>query len=353
MNDKLAQLLISLETNIKNALKKMDLAAEKILIIVDKKNHLLGTLSDGDIRRFILKTGNISGHVKDCYNKNPIYLQEGYNRDEVKKLMIQKKIEVIPIVDNNNQVIGTLIWSNLFNGSQKPITPINCPVVIMAGGKGKRLDPFTRILPKPLIPIGEKPILELIMDNFNQFGVNNFYLTINYKGEMIKSYFDNIDLKYNLIYLREKEYLGTASSLKLLPANFPSTFILSNCDIFVHADFSDLLAFHKKNNNALTIVGAIQQHVIPYGVIEFSYNGFVKKINEKPEYDFTVNTGVYVLEKSILDHIPENELFHITHLMDKLLKKGHKIGVYPVSEKSYVDIGQWEEYQKNVKNFLI
>lgn len=352
MKDKLTKFFISAESSIKEAMKQMDLAAEKILIIVDSESHLLGTLTDGDIRRFILKNGGIKGHIKECYNKNPIVFSDAEDRTDVKRIMIQKKIEAIPVVDRDNRVIDLLIWSHLFNGNQLPVAQIDCPVVIMAGGKGERLDPFTRILPKPLIPIGEKPILELIMDNFNQFGVKDFYLTVNYKGEMIKSYFDHVKLKYNLIYIREKEFLGTAGSLKLLPKNFPSTFILSNCDILVHADYADLLKFHKENKNDLTMIGSIQRHIIPYGVIEFSNYGTVEKITEKPEYDFTINAGIYVIEKEILTHIPENTMFHATHLINKLIENGNKIGVYPVSEKSYVDIGQWEEYQKNVKTFL-
>ena len=330
----------------------MDFAAEKILIVTDSDRHLIGTVSYGDIRRFILKSGGLKGNAGECCNKKPLFIADMGSLADAKKLMIKEKIEVVPVVDKYNRVINLLIWSHLFNGSLKTGPQIDCPAVIMAGGKGERLDPFTRILPKPLIPIGDKPTLELIMDNFNQFGVKDFYITVNYKGEMIKSYFDNINLNYNLNYIWEKEYLGTAGSLKLLPANFPSTFFLSNCDIFVYADYVDLLKFHKENKNDLTMIGAIQHHVIPYGVIEFSYNGFFEKLDEKPEYDFTVNTGVYVLEKGVLEHIPENTLFHITHLMDRLQESKKKIGIYPVSEKSYVDIGQWEEYKKNVKGLL-
>ena len=308
MNDKLNKLFIFPQATIKEAMKQMDLAAEKILIVIDHGKHLLGMLSDGDIRRFILKTGNIKGQIEGCYNKNPTILLDGENQDNIKNIMIEKKIEAIPVVDKNNRVIDILIWSYLFKSSQKPLPQIDCPVVIMAGGKGKRLDPFTKILPKPLIPVGDKPILELIMDQFNQYGVKNFYLTVNFKGEMIKSYFDNIDLKYNLNYIWEKEFLGTAGSLKLLPKNFPSTFILTNCDIIVYADYADLIKFHKKNGNDLTMVGSFHHFVIPYGVVKFSTNGLVEKIDEKPEYDFTINTGIYVIERSALDYIPENTI---------------------------------------------
>ena len=348
MNDNLAKLFTAPTVNIKDAMKQMATTGEKILIVIDQNQHLLGTLTDGDIRRFILKNGGIKGQIDQCYRKTPIFLRAGDKKDKAKRLMIENKIGAIPVVDKDNQVIDILIWNNIFNGGETHVEKIDVPVVIMAGGKGKRLVPFTKILPKPLIPFGEKPILEVIMDKFSLYGVRDFYVTVNYKGAMIKSYFENVDLKYNLIFIWEKEYLGTAGSLRLLPEDFSSTFIISNCDIILDVDYSDLLNFHKKNKNDLTTIVSFWHQVIPYGVIEFSNNGIVKKITEKPEYDFTINTGVYVIGKEILTYIPKNKFFHITHLMEDLLKDGKKIGIYPVSERSYVDIGQWEDYRENV-----
>jgi NDP-sugar pyrophosphorylase family protein len=266
--------------------------------------------------------------------------------------MIENKIEAIPIVDTEHRVSDIFIWSNLFDGSKRHVEKIDVPVVIMAGGKGERLDPFTKIFPKALIPVGEKPIVEVIMDRFSQCGVKEFYLSVNYKGAMIKSYFENTKLPYDVAFIWEKEFLGTAGSLSLLGEGFPSTFFVSNCDILVDADYTDILRFHKKNENDLTMIGSFRHHVIPYGVIEFSTNGAVKEISEKPEYDFSVNTGVYVMEKTILAYIPKDKLFHVTQLIQELLKGDKRVGVYPVSEKSYIDIGQWEKYRENVRRFL-
>lgn len=352
MHDKLDKLFISLEASIKEAMKQMDLTGEKILIVVDRENKLLGTMTDGDIRRFILKSGSTTGQVALCFNKTSISQQEGDGEDHARNLMIENKLEAIPVTDKDKCVRDLFVWSDLFKDTKRHVEKIDVPVVIMAGGKGERLDPFTKILPKSLIPVGEKPILEVIMDTFNQHGIKNFYLTVNYKGEMIKSYFENVELMYNLNFIWEKDFLGTAGGLRFLPEDFPKTFIVSNCDILVDADYSDLLKFHKENKNDLTMIGAFKHHIIPYGVIEFSTNGTVEKITEKPEYDFNINTGVYVMEKKTLNYIPKDKFFHTTHLMENLLKDGKKIGVYPVSEKSYIDIGQWEEYRENVRRFL-
>ncbi len=342
-------LLIKKNITIKDALKRIDKTARKILIVVEDNRVLIGTLTDGDIRRHILKGGGLNDKISDVYNNNPIYLVYPWNIKEVKKIMVINKIEAIPIVNESNELIDILFWSNIFQKNYRVLTKkqINLPVVIMAGGKGTRLDPFTRILPKPLIPIGDKPIIEIIMDKFLEYGITNFYLSINYKGEMVKSYFDYSENKnYKINYLYEKKFLGTAGSLRLLPENISKTFILSNCDILVHADYWDLVRFHKKNKNSLTVIGSIQHYIIPYGIIKFNNGGVVNQIIEKPEYDFIVNTGIYVIEKDIISYIPKNIPYDITDLIDLLLKNGKKVGVYPVSEKSYVDIGQWEEYKK-------
>ncbi len=349
-------IFISVNQTIKQALKKMDVTGEKVLIVVDEKKILLGTLSDGDVRRNILNGRPLDENIEEVYNEHPVFVNQPWDLEEIKKLMIVKKIEAIPVINSLKEVIDILFWSDIFKEKKKGVIKkkIDLPVIIMAGGKGKRLDPFTRILPKPLIPIGDKPLIEIIMDNFANFGVYEFYLSLNYKGEMVKSYFDYSEHNcYKLHYIFEKKYLGTGGSLSLLPKNIPQTFILSNCDIIVHADYFDLVNYHKENNNSLTILGSIQHYIIPYGIIEFKNGGAVKQIVEKPEYDLTINTGVYVVEKDVLGYIPKNKLFHITDLINLLIENREKVGIYPVSEKSFIDIGQWEEYKKAINKLQI
>jgi NDP-sugar pyrophosphorylase family protein len=204
----------------------------------------------------------------------------------------------------------------------------------MAGGKGTRMAPFTNVLPKPLIPIGDKTILEHIMEEFSKNGISYFYFTLNYRGQMIRSYFDGSEHTYNIKYIWEKEFLGTAGSLKLLGQDSPEQFFVSNCDIIVKADYYDIWSFHNQSGSWLTIISAVQHNTIPYGVIHFEEGGKVKRIEEKPEYSYTINTGVYLLDRRCLEYIPENEVFHM-----------NPVYTYPINEGEYIDIGQWEEYR--------
>lgn len=349
----ISTLSISPSTTVKDALRKLDDGALRILFVVDEYKKLLGTLTDGDVRRHILRDGDIRKPVEACYNKKPTTVADGDDDVTKRSLMLERKVEVIPSVDEQGRLTGYVRWSELFSGKPAIEDSIDLPVVIMAGGKGTRLDPFTKILPKPLIPVGDKPIVEAIMDRFHEYGARDFYLTINYKGAMIKSYFESTETSYNVNYVCEDEFMGTAGSLRFLPEEFPRTFILSNCDVVVEADYADLVNFHKKKGYSLSIVGSIQHYRIPYGILEYEEGGALREITEKPEYDFIINTGLYVLESETLKYIPEGKVFDMTDLITLLMKKGKKVGVYPVSEKSYIDIGQWEEYKNNLDRFII
>ena len=222
----------------------------------------------------------------------------------------------------------------------------------MAGGKGTRLDPFTRVLPKPLIPIGERTIIEIIMDNFSQFGIREYYISINHKGKMIKAYFEDNTPDVTISYLEENAPLGTAGALKLLGDTVQGDFFVSNCDIIVRADYRSIYDFHKENNFALTLIASMQHHVIPYGVCEIEEGGALREIREKPEYDFLVNTGFYLLSADILKHIPADTRFDMPDLIKILQSNQLSVGVYPVSEKSWIDIGQWSQYKQAIEKLI-
>jgi dTDP-glucose pyrophosphorylase len=347
------KIIIHENFTIKDTLKKLDEAGEKTLLVVDENDRLLGTITDGDIRRHILKGISIENTIQNLYNKTPISLsQKEYNQELSRRMLIDNKIELLPIIDDNNKVVDYIIWSETFSHDIRKIKkklPIELPVVIMAGGKGTRMTPFTSILPKPLIPIGEKTILECIITGFQDFGINDFYLTLNYKGEMIKAYFNSIEKDYNIKFFSEKDYLGTAGSLNLVKNHVKDTFIVSNCDIIVKANYEDVLNFHMENNSELTILSSIQHYRIPYGVITFKEGGEVTHVIEKPEYTFTINTGVYILNKSCLKYIPHNTFFHITDLIHALLENNKEVLTYPVNENDYIDVGQWKEYKEAVE----
>ncbi len=345
-------LLISPYDNIKKALKAIDKGAQKIVFVVDDKNELIGSVTDGDVRRWILDSGNLEDNVSKIMNKTPKYLIKDFSEEEAKKTFQEFSIDVLPVINKQRKVIDIITRINLLEEKEKHYNQINLPVVIMAGGKGTRMDPFTRILPKPLIPIGNRAMVEVIMDEYAKFGMKKFYLSIYHMGKMIRAYFEDHESDYSFEYITEDKPLGTAGALKYLEGKTNSPFFVSNCDIIIKDDYSKIYDFHKKGNYALTMVASMQHHTIPYGVCEIENGGELKSIIEKPQYDFLVNTGMYLLNPEVLKFIPENEFFHITHLMEKLKLNGMKIGVYPVSEQSYIDVGQWEEYKRSIGKLI-
>lgn len=346
---KMDQYLIKKNVTIRDALKKIDKGGKKILFVVDDNYKLCAALSDGNIRRFILKTGGIEGLVEDICNYNPIFLEKGCGINTVKNTMLKRLVSAIPIVDKDQKVIDILFWEDVFAEEENNrYSQINLPVVIMAGGKGTRLDPFTRILPKALIPIGDKTMIEIIMYEYAKFGMTKFYISVNHKAKMIKAYFEDHSSNYLFYYIDEQKPLGTAGALKFLEGKIETSFFVSNCDILIKDDYSKIYDYHIENEFVLTLIVSMQNHVIPYGICEIENGGKLKKIIEKPQYDFLINTGMYILNSELLKFIPENTYFNMTDLIEKLQNAGFNIGVYPVSNKSYIDIGQWELYRQSI-----
>ena len=344
-------LSINPSATIKEAMKALDKTAEKVLLVVDGEKKLLGSLTDGDIRRHILKEQNLTGTIESAYYRNTIFvLQKDYDEEKIKELLRQNKIDLIPILDRNHKIVDFVTWQKAFGNNRKEDAQnLDVPVVVMAGGRGTRLEPFTRVLPKPLIPVGDKPVIDHIIDRFRAFGVSEFYLTIHHMSKILRAYFEEKAPEYSIGFAEEIEPLGTAGSLKLLAEKLNRPFFVSNCDIIIEADYSDLYLFHKKNNHDITLVASTKQINIPYGICELNSAGSLEKIQEKPEYNYLVNTGMYVLNPEVIDLIPADKFFHITHLMDKVLGNKGTIGVYPVSEQAWIDVGQWAEYRKALK----
>lgn len=351
--ERLKKVLIRPNCTIKQALKQMDAMGEKTLIVVDDQNEIIGTTTDGDIRRWILKGESLNENLTKVVNCHPLILKEGYAQEDAKKMMIKRQFECLPVVDETRKVIAAIWWIDLFETKPKNFKSFNLPVVIMAGGEGVRLHPFTKVLPKPLMPIGDKPIIEIIIDRFSNYGCRDFYLSVNYKSNIIKAYFSDFEHIYNITYIQENKPLGTAGSLHLLRNRINKTFFVSNCDILIEADYADMLKFHRQRRNKITLISSMKNFTIPYGVCEIENGGVLKNIREKPEYDFLVNTGMYILDTAVLDDIPNNQVYNITDLISDYIEKKEKIGVYPVSEKSWVDMGQFETLQETLKKFEI
>ena len=344
MSERYKQVLVRPNRSLKEAIKQMDKAALQVLIVADNEDKLLGIVTDGDVRRAIINAIDFKEPISSIMNKNPITMLYSGDKNEALKLMKKYVVRCIPVIDEENKVVGLVLWKDFLNDGKVSYPPKGVPVVIMAGGKGVRLDPFTKILPKPLIPIGEKPIIELIMDNFKKYGFNKFLISLNYRAEMIKMYFSENPTDYRIEYVQEKEFLGTAGSLSLIKSKLRDTFILSNCDIIIDTNFDRLLNYHKENKNKVTILAVIRHIKIPYGVLKMQ-NADLDEFIEKPEYHFIVNSGVYALEPDIIDLIPKNQPMDMPDLLLLAKKKGFKIQVYPMS-CSWFDVGEWEEYKK-------
>ncbi len=336
---------------IKEAMEALDKTAEKVLLVVDDDQRLIGALTDGDIRRHILKERDLIGTIQNAYNKKPIFVfQEDFKLERIKQLLTKNKINLIPILDLEHKVVDYITWEKAFGNSRRSEDQkLDVPVVIMAGGRGTRLEPFTKVLPKPLIPVGDKPIIDHIIDRFRDYGISEFYLTIHHMSKIIQAYFEEKEPDYSIGFAKENEPRGTAGSLKLLADKLNKPFFVSNCDIIIETDYADLYRFHMRNNYDITLVASAKQFNIPYGISVLNGGGSLEQIKEKPEYNFLANAGMYVLNPAVLKLIPDNRLFHITHLIDKIKENGGQIGVYPVSENAWIDVGQWAEYRKTLK----
>ncbi len=342
-------LFIPKDTPILSVLKLMDEQRTKLLIVGSPSNFE-GLISIGDIQRAIINNIDLNSKIMSIMRTNLIVAHYTENNDEIKKKMLQIRAEYMPIIGANNEVVRIVLWKDLWEETKLPPSEkINLPVVIMAGGKGARLKPITNVLPKPLIPIGEKPIMEHIIERFTDVGCNTFYISVNYKAELIEYYFNSILHDYIILFFREKKPLGTAGSLHLLNGKIKTTFFVSNCDIVIDQDYSQIYKYHKDNKNELTLVAALKHYNIPYGILQTEDNGLLMNMEEKPELTLKINAGLYVLEPHLIDEIPQNEFFHITDLIQKIKARKGRVGVFPVSEKSWRDIGEWDEYLKNME----
>ncbi len=346
---------IHLQATIMQAMEALDKTAEKLLLVVNESKTLIGTLSDGDIRRSILRGCDLTDSIQEACNRNPIFVyKDEFDQTKIKNILRKNKIDLVPVLDREHQIIDFVTWERLFGESkdiEKPI--LDVPLVIMAGGKGTRLEPFTKVLPKPLIPVGDKTVIDHIIDKFRNCGVNEFYLTLNHMAKILRAYFEEKEPEYKIGFIEENEFRGTAGSLKLLKDTLKTQFFVSNCDIIIKTNYSDIHQFHINGGYDITMVAATKQFNLPYGICELNSDGSLKNIKEKPGYNFLVNTGLYVLNPEILHLIPDHGIFHMLHLMDKVKENSGTIGVYPISENSWTDVGQWAEYKEALKDLSL
>ena len=351
MKNRIQDISIDRNTSILSALKVMDKKHIKLLIVLDN-GLFFSLLSIGDIQRAIISGVAMDAFVSQILRGKVNVAKVSDTKEDILAYMRQHRTEFMPIIDDHNNIVDVIFWDELFHTTVGRRTEdFNLPVIIMAGGQGTRLRPLTNVLPKPLIPIGEQTMLEDIMDRFVECGCHDFYVSVNYKADIIKRYMDNLGKpQYHITYFQEDKPLGTAGSLHLLKDQIKDTFFVSNCDIIIDEDYGEILKYHRENRNEITVVAAIKNLSIPYGTLETKEEGLLSDINEKPEYTFKINTGMYILEPCLINEIPEDEFYHITFLIEKLMKEGRRVGVYPINEGSWIDVGNWDEYLKFVKS---
>lgn len=330
---------INSEFSVRDAMKKLDNIKPKILFIVQDKK-IVAALTDGDIRRFLLSEGGMDDRAERAANHHPLV---AHDRKEAVSLYHDKNYVAIPVVNKKGEI------TDIYVGRDIPRTErgsLRIPVVINAGGRGTRLDPFTRIIPKPLIPVGEVPIIEHIMQEFQQYGCDDFHIIVNYKKEFLKAYFIDNESHYDIRWYDEEKPLGTGGGLSLLKGKMKETFFFTNCDILLKSDYSSMLRFHQENKNSVTMVCAYKNLIVPYGVITMGQDGIIKEMQEKPELSFLTNTGMYIVEPDVLQDIEDGVSVGFPDIIEIQRKKGRKVAVYPVSENDWMDMGQMTELEK-------
>jgi len=348
--DRIKKRIITSDKTIIQTMKIMDDAYTKLLLVFDG-DDFLGIITNGDLQRAIIANIPFDTPIgKIVSREGKQFAHKGDDRERIKEWMLSKRAELMPVLDENGNIVDVIFWDEIL--SETPIEDnrpkIDLPVVIMAGGKGTRLKPITNVIPKPLIPVGDKTILEEIMDQFEGIGCKKFYMSVNYKSDMMRFYLDQLEHHYDIDFFEETKPLGTIGSVSILKGKINTPFFVSNCDIIIDQDYRDVYEYHQNNNNDLTIVTAVKSFRIPYGVIETGEDGLMTGLQEKPEQTYMINTGVYILNPELIDEIPEGEFFHITHLMEKIKARGGRVGCFPVSEHAWRDMGEWPEYLKMI-----
>lgn len=332
--------LTSPDAAIRTAIEKLDATGLQVVLVVDENNRLLGTLTDGDMRRAFLKDISMEVSIKEVMNPHPLVLSENATRSDVLELMQFHKIHQVPIVNENHQVVRLDTLDNLLEAKRYPNT-----VILMAGGLGSRLQPLTEVCPKPLLKVGGKPILETILKRFVAQGFYRFMISVNYGAEKVKDRFgDGSQWGVTIDYLHEKEKLGTAGSLSLLPQKPSEPLIIMNGDLLTKINFKHLLQFHHEKKAAATLCVRHYDFQIPYGVVEVDHDRLLS-IQEKPRYNYFVNAGIAVLEPSVLEFVSPGMSTDMPDLLKKIMAHHLQVRIFPIREY-WVDIGRVEELQK-------
>ncbi len=338
--NKISKLFIYPNNTIKEAMEVIEKGSKGIALVIDEKKRLIGTVTDGDIRRAILRGLALENSIETIMNNQFTFVTENYSQTLIKNLFEQKQINQIPVLNDNMNVVDVIYYHDIHQNPSKENW-----AVIMAGGLGTRLHPLTKDIPKPMLQVGAKPILETIIEQLKSYGFKNIVISLNYKGEIIKNYFqDGSGFGVNIKYINEKKRLGTAGAIRLAKEILTNSFFVINGDILTKLNFTQLMKYHLKHENFITIGTRKYQLEIPYGVVDIN-DERVKTLIEKPKKEYFINGGIYCLSPEIIDWVPENKYFDMTQLIDLCLSKKQKVGSFPITEY-WMDIGQMEDYQQ-------
>lgn len=339
---KLEKYIVNKTYSLEETMKAIDSNSMGFALVCDDRK-LVGIVTDGDIRRCLLAGGGLQENICRAVNKKPHFVYED-ERYLAESIMVQEEVAIIPVVNENHEIVDIVFSEPGRNTCKKE--HINIPLVIMAGGKGTRLWPYTNILPKPLIPIDGITITEQIMNRFSAYGCNDIYMIVNYMKDFIKSYFKEKNVRQNIHFIEEETFLGTGGGLKYIKGVIKEAFFMTNCDVLIDCDYAEILASHKEQGNIVTMVCARKNMVVPYGTIEIGREHQILSMQEKPAVEYNINTGIYLVEPELLDLIPENESIHFPQLIALAMKHGKKAGTYVIDGEQWMDMGQLEELEQ-------
>ena len=347
MDNEISRFLVDESVSLVEALKILNETGKRIIFLV-KGEILKGTLTYGDVSRWILKGSSLNSPAYEAATMDPIFVHET-DADEADRIFAEKRVNALPVVDGDKRIIDIL-----FKEKDRVVyEQINVDVVIMAGGKGTRLYPYTKILPKPLIPIGDIPISEHIVNRFHMNGCNKFFFIVNYKKNMVKAYYNEIERPYEISFVDEDKPLGTGGGLSLMRGLVSDTFILTNCDSFIDIDYAKVLKVHKEKKNLVTMICSNQVYEVPYGVIETDETGALLSMREKPSFSYLTNTGTYIVEPEVIDMIKPDTPVGFPDVVQKVKDSGKNVGIYTVSKNAWFDMGQFDAMDEMKKRLNI
>lgn len=336
----ISKIFISENELLYNAILQLNKTGTRCLFVIGKSKIFKGTLTDGDIRRYIVKDKNFNVRISKIYNKKPFFVYENKisNNSKLENFFKKNKSLIVPVLNTKKVPINYLPFIK-----KEVSKKLDNLVLIMAGGQGSRLKPYTDILPKPLIPINNKPMILNILDKFKKSDFNNFLITIKKNDKILESYLSQFSNKYKLEYFKEATQLGTGGCLKKIK-NQKNPFFMINCDSFVTINPKRILNTHIETKSILTMVVCLKSYQVPYGECEVTKKGFLKDISEKPSKKLMTNVGMYLLSPEIKKYLPKHKSFGMDLLIKKLLKLKKRICIFPIKEDEWKDTGNWNDY---------